>query len=395
MCVSLIDAIQTQLKLHNIQGWLLYDLHGSNPLALSVMHIPCNTLMTRRSFYWIPQMGSPVKIVHRVEADNLDHLPGEKRPYLGWGEMHEHLKEILLGSQIVAMEYSPHQAIPTLCKVDAGLVDLIRSFGVNVVSSAPFLQFFTCVWDEEQYALHKEAAQILDNTAEKTWEWLGRAVKMGKSVSEYDVQQFILSELKMAKCITEGMPICGVNQNSAYPHYVPVQKQSIIIREQDLVLIDLWCKRDLPRAVFADITRVGIVASTPTPKQQTIFDIVRKAQKAGINQIKWHMHNNLDITGAEVDLEVRRIIREAGYASYFTHRTGHNIHTDCHGPGTNLDALETEDSRLLIPKTCCSIEPGIYLHGEFGIRLENNLYIHANGKVEVTSPLQEKFVSIE
>lgn len=394
MSLSLITEIQTQLQLHHIQGWLLYDLHGSNPLAISILHIPSNILMTRRCFYWIPREGTPIKIVHRVEECHLDHLPGEKRVYLSWREMHKVLQKTLTGITQLAMEYSPYHAIPTLSKVDGGLIDLIRSFNITVVSSAPFLQPFTCVWSDDQYLLHKEAVHILDNAVQNAWKLIAHSLKRGKSISEYDVQQFILSEFEKAQCITEGMPICGVNKNAADPHYIPTFKGCEIIKKGDFILIDLWCKKDLPNAVFADITRVGVATSKPTSKQQKIFNLVRKAQQEGTDLIKQCYKNKQAIKGCEVDQRVRCTIEEGGYGPYFTHRTGHNIHVENHGPGTNLDSLETEDHRHLIPKTCFSIEPGIYLPEDFGIRLEYDLYIHENCVVEVTSPPQEALVTL-
>ena len=394
MCVPLIKEIQRELKFYHIEGWLLYDFHDTNSLATEVLQIPQGVLMTRRCFYWIPQEGTPVKIVHQVEAHNLDHLPGEKRVYLSWREMHRNLQELLSGVKQVAMEYSPHQAIPTISKVDAGLVDLIRDLGVEVVSSAPFLQAFTCVWTDEQYAFHKEAAQILENTVGRAWKLIADSLSSEKPLREYDIQQFILSEFEKAGCVTEGMPICGVNGNPADPHYCPTKEKSKTIKKGDFILIDLWCKKDLPHAVFADITRVGVAAPKPTPKQQEVFTVVHRAQKAGTDLIRERYQNNQDIKGSEVDEKVRQIIEEAGYGPYFTHRTGHNIHTENHGPGANLDSLETQDNRLLIPRTCFSIEPGIYLPGELGLRLEYDVYIHEDGKVEVTLPPQEEFVTM-
>ncbi|NGX50585.1 MAG: Xaa-Pro dipeptidase [Chlamydiae bacterium] len=389
-----IKFIQEQLKFHKIEGWLLYDLHGANSLAVDVLQIPEGIMMTRRCFYWIPQEGLPIKIVHRIEAHNLDHLPGEKRLYLSWREMHKQLHELLRGVNQVAMEYSPNHAIPTLSKVDGGLIDLIRSTGTQVVSSAPFLQPLTCVWTDEQYSLHKEAASILEKSVGKAWTLIADSLNSGKSITEYAIQQFILSEFEKRGCVTEGLPICAINENAADPHYSPTKERAENVKKGDLILIDLWCKRDLPQAVFADITRVGVAASQPTARQQEIFSIVHRAQKTGTDLIRERYQKGQEIKGAEVDHAVRRVIEDAGYGSYFTHRTGHNIHRDVHGPGANLDGLETEDNRPLIPGTCFSIEPGIYLPGELGVRLEYDVYIHADGEIEVTLPPQDTLVTL-
>jgi len=392
--MKLIEEIQKQLKLHGIHGWLLYDMHGSNELAISVLKLPRGILMTRRSFYWIPQHGPPIKIVHQVEANNLDHLPGEKRTYLGWHEMHRCLQQLLHSVKWVAMEYSPYQSIPMVSKVDGGLIDLIRSFGVEVVSSAPFLQLFTCVWEDAHYLLHKEAAQILEATVDEAWKLIAYSLKSGNRLSEYDLQKFILSQFEMKGCVTEGVPICAVNEHSSDPHYIPQEIGSKIIEEGDLVLIDVWCKRDLPNGVFADITRLGVISSKPLPKHEKIFNIVADAQRMGIDLIRERYRNHQEVKGCEVDQKVREVIAQSGYGPHFIHRTGHNIHTNTHGPGANLDSLEVQDDRLLIPRTCFSVEPGIYLPGEFGMRLENDLYIHDDGRVEVTLPLQEKLRTI-
>lgn len=389
-----IQEIQKQLQFYKIDGWLLYDLHGSNPLALSVMQIPPEVLMTRRCFYFIPAEGVPQKIVHKIEAHNLDHLPGEKKLYFTWKELHHLLNKTLQGVNAVAMEYSPNQAIPTVSVIDGGLIDLVRSFGAKVVSSSPFLQAFTCLWTDEQYHLHKEASAVLEGAVRGAWDLIRSHLAQEKPINEYQVQQFILEQFEKEGCVTEGDPICGVNANAADPHYIPTKQKNSPIKNGDLVLIDLWCKKNLPHAVFADITRMGVVAEKPTPRQQEIFSLVRKAQKAGADLVIKRYSEGREIQGGEVDEVVRRVIDDGGYGDYFTHRTGHNIHTVNHGPGANLDCIETNDHRPLIPRTCFSIEPGIYLPGEFGVRLENDIYIHENRKVEVTSPLQEGFVII-
>jgi Xaa-Pro aminopeptidase len=388
-----IQAAQKKLQELKFDGWLLYEFHGVNSLAIQFLEIPTELLMTRRCFYWIPVQGDPLKIVHQIESHNLDHLPGEKKTYSNWRDLHQHLKTVLNGKGKVAMEYSPMQAIPTVSKVDAGLVDLIRSFDIQVVSSAPFLQEFTCVWTPHQYKLHKEAAEILDNTVHIVWNHLKMSLEQGKTVTEYDIQQMILGKFRDHGCVTEGEPICGVNAHAADPHYIPTEKNHAPIQKGDLVLIDLWCKKDLPEGVFADITRMGVAASKPTSKQQEIFSIVRRAQQTGTDWIASEHRQGKLALGAEVDHRVRRMIEESGYGPYFTHRTGHNINKENHGPGANIDGLETEDDRPLIPNTCFSIEPGIYLPGEFGVRLEYDVFMHEGGEIEVTVPPQDEYLT--
>ena len=387
-----IETVQKKLREKEVDGWLLYEFHGVNPLALNFLEIPEGLLLTRRCFYWIPANGTPLKIVHQIEAQNLDHLPGEKKIYGDWTLLHEHLRQLLKEKSKVAMEYSPMQAIPTISKVDGGLIDLIRSFGPKIVSSAPFLQEFTSVWTFHQYELHKEAAGVLEGAVTHVWNHIRLCLEKGKEVTEYDIQQMILREFKANHCVTEGDPICGVNANAADPHYVPTKDNSTPIKKGDLILIDLWCKKNVEGAVFADITRMGVAAFEPTPKQAEVFSVVRKAQKTGTDWIAAEHKAGREIPGYKVDNLVRKVIEESGYGKYFTHRTGHNIDREIHGPGSNIDGLETQDDRPLIPNTCFSIEPGIYLPGEFGVRLEYDIFMHEGGEIEVTVPPQDAFM---
>lgn len=387
-----IKEVQQILQQKKIDGWLLYDFHRINLLALEFLEIPEDEMLTRRLFYWIPSHGEPVTIVHGVETHVANHLPGKKLVYASWKKLEEHLKSILTGKKSVAMEYSPQCDIPTASRVDGGTLDLVRKFGVDVVSSAGFFPYLTCVWTPEQYRLHKEAADLLDRTAAMTWELIGTHLQQNKAITEYDVQQFILGEMEKAGCVTEGKPICGVNENSANPHYEPTAKSCKRIQEGDFIQIDLWCKRKVPHAVFADISRVA-VAGTPSQRHQEIFQIVRAAQKAGSDLVKQKIENGEELKGCEVDDCCRQVVEKAGYGDYFTHRTGHNIHEENHGPGPNIDNFETKDQRVLIPKTCFSIEPGIYLPKEFGVRLEYDVYIHEDRKVEITGGIEESLVA--
>jgi Xaa-Pro dipeptidase len=387
-----IHEVQKILQEKQIDGWLLYDFHHNNALTCDFLEISPKTMLTRRFCYWIPQKGDPVGIVHGVETHVLSHTPGKKMVYSAWKKFEELLKDLLKGKKVVAMEYSPRCAIPTASKVDGGMIDLVREQGVKVVSSASFLQNFTCVWSKEQYEMHKEAADALDEIAAETWSWIGKRLKQEEGITEYTVQQHILAEMHKRKCVMDGAPICGVNQNSANPHYNPEMKGSRSVKKGDFILIDLWCKRDLPKAVYADITRVA-VAGKPTQRHLEIFQLVRNAQKAGTDLVRERVEKKKEVRGAEVDDACRKVIADAGYGEYFTHRTGHNIHEEDHGPGANIDGFETLDERVLIPRTCFSIEPGIYLPKEFGVRLEYDVFIHENHTIEVTGGIEDKLVS--
>lgn len=393
MSIPLKD-VQKRLKEEGVDGWLLYDFRKTNDLAYEFLKIPKDLMVTRRFFYWIPAEGEPVKIVHAIESEALDHLPGKKAVYLSWQTLHAHLGGILEGRGRVAMEYSPENRIPIVSKVDAGVVDLVRKFGPEVTSSASFLQYYTCVWDDKKLTSHLFAAKVLDQTAKKTWEWIAECLKGGKRIDEYDIQQFILTAIHQSGCEMEGMPICGVNANTANPHYIPEKGSALEVKQGDFILIDLWCKKREENSVYADITRVAVAAASPSPKQGEIFQIVRRAQKAATEFVQKKWEKGEKIQGCEVDRVCRSVIEGAGYGKFFTHRTGHNIDKQDHGSGANIDSLETEDDRYLIPRTCFSIEPGIYLPGKFGIRLEYDVFLQEDGKIQITGGAKEKILAL-
>lgn len=385
-----VKETQASLAELHLDGWLLYDFRRCNDLACKYLEISPERLLTRRFFYWIPAQGDPVKIVHRIEDNVLDHLPGATVRFTTWQDLEKSLQKILEGKKHVAMEYSPRNAIPYISKVDAGTIDLIRSFGANVVSSADLLQKYTNVWDEFQLETHLEAAKMLDECAAKTWKFIAESLLHKRTITENDVQQFMLFYFTAHDCVTSDSPICAVNAHSADPHYTPGAKRSSLINPGDFILIDLWSKRNLPRAVFGDITRVGVAASHPTEKQQHIFNIVKAARDKATQFVADRFAKGIQVHGWEVDRVCRDVIQQAGYGQYFTHRTGHNIDQTDHGPGANIDDFETHDDRLLLPGTCFSIEPGIYLPGEFGIRLEYDVYVKFDGQLMVTGGIQER-----
>lgn len=389
-----LQNAQYSLDQFNWDGWLLYDFRKINDLACYFLDIPKSQMLTRRLFYWIPRKGTPIKLVHRIESKSLDHLPGKVLMYSTWKELEEYLGQFLQGCKKVAMEYSPRNAIPYVSKVDAGMVDLVRSYGIDVVSSADLLQEVTSVWDEQQLEMHFAAMNILETSINRAWNLIGAAIRKGQQLTERDVQSFILEEFKRHDCVCDDPPICAINAHSADPHYCinPVDENPI--KPGDFVLIDLWCKKQAPRAVYADITCVGVVAPSPTLKQQKIFEIVRKARDAAMELLVRSYSKGETLMGWEVDQACRQVIIDAGYGQYFTHRTGHNIGEKDHGDGANIDNFETQDCRILLPCTCFSIEPGIYLPGEFGVRLEHDVYIESDGSVRVTGSLQEEIVCI-
>lgn len=384
-----IHAIQADLEGQHLSGWLIYDFRRSNLLAAKVLAIPDQTLLTRRYFYWIPANGLPLKLVHRIESHVLDHLPGVVILYSSWIELEERLREMLLGAKCVAMEYSPHNAIPYISCVDGGTIELVKQCGVTVVSSADFLQTYTAPLNKEQIASHFQAARVLDEAVAEAWKLISEHLLADSPIDEYSVQQFLLDYFAQQGCITCDPPICAVNTHSADPHYTPTASASAMIREGDFILIDLWCKLNHPDSVYADITRVAIAATAPTPRQQEIFDIVKEAGETAIALVKRRFLQKRRIEGWEVDKAARDVIASKGYGSYFIHRTGHNISQQLHGAGAHMDNYETHDTRPIIPHSCFSIEPGIYLPGEFGVRLECDIIVDDKGGVHVTGHIQQ------
>ena len=389
-----IQEAQKYLKEAQLDGWLLYDFHGNNPLTRHFLDIPNHQITTRRFFYWIPVKGEPTRLVHAIEPHVLDSWPGEKRTFLSWQSLEGEVGRILKGAKRVAMEYSPRNAIPYVSCIDAGTADLVRSFGVELVSSADFLPHFTAVLTQQQGESHIRAGEACSQIVAKVWKWIGDQLKQGRETTEYDVQQKIVAEFKAAHLLTDHPPIVGVNAHSADPHYEPLKESSSPIRKGDFILIDLWAKEKGEGAVYGDITRVGIAAERPTKRQQEIFEIVRKAQRAAVSLVRDRFTHRKRIEGWEVDDAARRVVKEAGYGEFFLHRTGHSIELSVHGSGAHMDNLEMHDVRPILPGTCFSVEPGIYFPGEFGIRLEHDVYVHKDGTVQVTGGEEDQIVCL-
>jgi len=375
----LIETIQQALKEANLDGWLFYSFRDSDPIASNILSMPTEGhLATRRWFYYVPQSGEPTRILHSIERGVLDHLPGNKLIYLPWQQLHSHLKSTLTASSAhprVAMQYSAEAAIPYLSRVDAGTVELIRSFGVEIVSSADLVQRFESAWGDEQLAMHDEAARGLYESVKSAFEEIGRRIKAGTPTTEYDIQQYILNCFTDRGMFSKDPPIVAVNGNSAMPHYGPTAEQHSAINKGDFVLIDLWAKLDRPNSVYADITWTSFVGEQVPDEVTKVFNVVRDGRDAATEYVKEAFAAGRTIYGWQVDDVCRNVIQEAGYGEYFIHRTGHNIHTEVHGNGANIDNLETKDDRVLIPRTCFSIEPGIYLEGKFGVRSEIDVYV--------------------
>ncbi|MEZ5315640.1 MAG: Xaa-Pro peptidase family protein [Chlamydiales bacterium] len=385
-----ILQIQHWLDEKQIDGWLIYDNHGSNRFAHKLLEIPPHLVITRRFFYWIPRQGEPKKILHTIESESLNMLPGLKYLYLSWTDLEKVLEKVLNRVKVVIMEYSPRNLNPNISVVDAGTIEVIRSFGIEIKSSADLVQHHTSVLNESQIASHFEAATVLETIFSKVWDLIANAIWKKQNITEYDVQKFILSEFTAYNCITEDSPTCSVNEHSALPHYRARKDHAHVIRKGDFILIDMWCKKNVPESIYADLTRVGIAAPQPTPYQEEVFKIVKGGLIETIDYIDHHIKRGL--SGCEVDDFCRQYITRAGYGEYFIHRTGHNIDTHVHGAGVNFDNLEMADHRKILPGMCFSIEPGIYLSGTFGVRIEYNLLIASDYSIRITGGKEENII---
>jgi Xaa-Pro dipeptidase len=389
-----IAAIQSALRDQHLDGWLFYDHHNRDPLGYRILGLAANQHVTRRWYYFVPAEGEPKKLVHRIESGRLDDVPGVRAEYSSWQELEAKLEAMLSGATKVAMQYSPRNAIMYVSLVDAGTVEVLRSLGKEIVSSADLVSQFEAVLTEEQMATHYEAQRRLDEILAEGWKEIGRRVRADGSTDEYSMVMFLQQAIERARMVTEHGPNVSVGANSADSHYEPAHASSKPIRRGDFMLIDIWAKlANRPEAVWYDITWTGVVDREPTERERLIFNTVRDARDASIAVVKEAFAAGTQIAGWQADDASRAVIRAAGFGDYFTHRTGHNIATELHGNGAHLDNLETHDERLILPNTCFSVEPGLYFTGEFGVRNEVNM-ITRPGKAEVTGRMQTELVRV-
>ncbi len=386
-----LSAIQHALRERNIDAWLFYDHHHRDPISYRVLGLPDGLMVTRRWYYLIPAKGEPVKLVHKIEAGNLDSLPGIKKQYAGWQELFDGLKQMLAAHRDVAMQYSPNNFVFTISMVDAGTADMIRGLGKNIVSAADLIAMFEATLDDEQIKSHFAARDVIDAVTAEAFKEIGRRVRNG-GTHEHEIQQFFMEAFKRENMLADEPPIVAVNANSGNPHYEPSASRPVPIREGDFVLIDVWAKKNRPRAVYYDITWVGVVGKAATERQREIFKIVSEARDIGVKTVQDAVSAGKAIAGWEVDHAVRAHIKQAKYGDYFIHRTGHSIGTELHSNGANMDDLEIHDERRILPNSLFSIEPGIYLP-EFGVRLEVDVLVRPKS-AEVTGKIQREIVTI-
>ena len=387
-----IKAIQSEMRGSKIDGWLFYDHHHRDPIATHILGVGGNGMATRRWFYFIPAKGEPRKLVHRIEQGALDGLDGKALVYSGWQELHKNLPKLLAGSKTIAMQYSPDNNIPYIGLVDAGTIELLRKFKKKIVSSANLVQKFEASWSPEQAEGHFEAGKIVDRITREAFARAAAFVKEGKPLTEDQLQHWIIEQFQAQGLITAEPPIVAVQPNNGNPHYEPKEGSSRPIRAGDLLLLDIWAKLDRPGSVYYDITWVGYLGNRVPDSYAKIFRIVRQARDNAVKFIQEAIAKRREIHGWEVDKVARKTIEKAGYGKQFVHRTGHSIGQEVHGNGANMDGLETRDDRKIVPHTCFSIEPGIYLP-EFGIRSEVNVYVD-DKEARVTGAIQEEILPL-
>lgn len=384
--------MQQALREQHLDGWLFFDHHRRDPLAYRVLGLEPGAGPTRRWYYLVPAEGDPRKLVHRIEASVLDGLPGAKTVYSSWSGLMDGLTRLLGGSRRLAMQYSPKCAIPSISMVDAGTIELVRGLGAEVVSSADLIQYFEARWDEEKLSSHMEAGRRVDAIRREAFQLAGERIRLGAGITEWEVKHFILAQFAARGLVTDHGPIVAVNENAANPHYEPAEQGSRSIQRGDLLLIDMWAKLDKPRSVFYDITWTGFCGPQPPPEIESVFQVVREARDRAVQRVQSAVERGEPLHGFEVDDAARNHIKAQGFGEHFVHRTGHSIGEEVHGAGANMDNLETHDERLIIPWTCFSIEPGIYLE-KFGIRSEVNVFV-GDSRATVTGEIQEELVVV-
>jgi Xaa-Pro aminopeptidase len=387
-----ITAVQQALRDEKLDGWLLYDFHGSNPIATRVAGLDRGGKMaTRRWYYLIPATGEPRGLVHAIERHNLDDLPGEKRPYSGRQQLEGGLKDLLGGVKRVAMEYSPGNNIPYLSRVDAGTVEAIRELGIEVASSGDLVQRFEAIWTDEVYQTHVAASERLYEVKDRAFAFITERIRNGVAVDEYEVQQRMVGWFEELGLVKD-QPNVSAQENAGNPHYMPPRTGSRAIRPNELVLIDLWSKLPSPGAVFADITWVGYTGSAVPDEYARAFAAARDGRDAAVELVKTAVAETRDLRGWQVDRACRDVIERAGFGSQFIHRTGHSLGEEVHGNGVHMDDYETKDDRRLIPGTGFTIEPGVYTD-RFGVRTEINMFV-GEQEARVTGPLQREILKL-
>ena len=389
-----VGAVQAALTADGIDGWLLYDFRGLNPLAADVTGVgrQGGHLATRRWYYLIPAAGEPRGLVHKIEKNSLAHLPGTSARYAGRDQLESGLHTLLTGMRRVAMEYSPGCAIPYVARVDAGTIELVRQAGVDVVSSGDLIQRFSTIWDADAITTHRQASEKLYRVKDRAFEAAAERLRNGLVTSEYDLQQLMAGWFREEGLVSDADPNVSAGENSGNPHYLPTSHSTRAIGADEILLLDLWGKLDRPGAVFADITWIGYTGRRVPDRFATAFEAIRRARDAGVDLVQQAMRAGRDLRGWEVDRAASSVLHAAGYGDHILHRTGHSLGESVHGNGVNMDDYETHDDRRLLPGTGFTIEPGVYFD-DFGVRTEINMIVSPRDAA-VTGPLQTEILAL-
>jgi Xaa-Pro dipeptidase len=388
-----IDAVQRALREERLDGWLLYDFHGSNPIASRLSGLAASGKMaTRRWFYLVPAEGAPRGLVHAIERHNLDELPGDKRPYAGREQLASGLRDLLRGIRRVAMEYSPANAIPYVSRVDAGTVEAVQQCGATVVSSGDLVQRFEAVWTNEVFATHLAAAERLYRVKDRAFDLIRERLGNRVPVTEIDVQEAMVEWFREEGLVSQEPPNVSAQENAGDPHYQPTRAVHRAIHPNEAVLIDLWGKLPTRGAVFADITWMGYTGSRVPDELAAAFAAARDGRDAAVELVQSSMAAGRELRGFEVDRACRAVVERAGFGAQFIHRTGHSLGEDVHGNGVHMDDYETHDDRRLLPGTGFTIEPGVYTD-RYGVRTEINMFVKEREAV-VTGPAQREILTL-
>ncbi len=388
-----LTAIQTSLKQKGLDGWLFYDYRGSDPVGRKILNLRDEGPQTRRWFYFIPVVNAPVKIVHSVERNVLDHLPGKKHVYLSLEEMKEGLSQILKNGNTIAAQYSQNGVLPYVSRIDAGTFELLKSYKVKIKSSADLLQEFEARWTESQLNTHKNSAKLIYEIIENAFRLIKRKIHSHHEITEYSLQKYLMTEMKKRGLIFDHPPIVATGKNSGDPHYIPTKLKSDTIYPKSIVQLNLWGKEKDENAVYAVIAWVGYVGKEIPAEKAEKFEKICSARDLAVSHIDKMIKENKKIYGWQIDDLVRNDLKRAGYGSYFLHRSGHSIGREVNDAGTNIDNLETRDERQIIEKTCFSIEPGLYF-SDYGMRSEINVYVDRKGAHVYTQPVQNEIFPI-
>ena len=388
-----VPSIQRALAADRLDGWLLYDFHGSNPIAQHLTGLNNGPHMTtRRWYYLIPAMGEPRGLVHAIEQHNLDHLPGTRIHYAGRQQLDAGLTALLGQAKRLAMEYSPDCAIPYVSRVDAGTVEAIRKRGVEIVSSGDLVQQFEATWSAAQLELHREAAAALYRIKDRAFEEASGALTAGRRQTEYDLQQLMVQWFREEGLVSDAPPVVAIGANAGNPHYMPTSEHNRVIVGDEVLLLDLWGKKSQPGAVYADITWVGATSRQVPAEPAAAFAAIVGARDAAVDVVQKRAGDGEDLRGWQVDRAARQVLEDSGYGKFVLHRTGHSLGENVHGNGTHLDDYETHDERRIVPRTGFTIEPGLYFE-RFGVRTEINVY-RGDRDAEVTGERQQSIVTL-